>query len=122
MRWSIGAGLTLLLVTTAAVRAGDGPIIGADPRPAPDGPCVEVEIGGERASSLACLNLRLKREVERVQPAANTPPLDAASSAVRVGGIDEAAVRQQLGSNFGKSVVPQRPPPPVFAAPLGRRP
>jgi hypothetical protein len=30
-------------------------------------------------------------------------------------------VQQQYGRNFGVSVVPFRPAPPVFSSPLGRR-
>jgi hypothetical protein len=77
--------------------------------------CVDVEIGGDHA--LNCLNQQLKREVERVNPTLNVPPLDARSSDVRVGNVNEAAIRQQYGSNYGRSVIPFRPPPPVFGVP-----
>jgi hypothetical protein len=77
--------------------------------------CVDVEIGGDHA--LDCLNQQLKREVERVNPTLNVPPLDARSSDVRVGNVNEAAIRQQYGSNYGRSVIPFRPPPPVFFVP-----
>lgn len=77
--------------------------------------CVDVEIGGDRG--FGCLNQQLKREVERVNPTLNLPPLDARSPDVRVGNVNEAAIRQQYGSNYGRSVIPFRPPPAVFVSP-----
>jgi hypothetical protein len=84
-------------------------VIGGQPPRAPiSQQCIEVEIGGDR--SFGCLNQKLKREVERVNPSLNLPPLDARSPDVRVGNVNEAAVRQQYGSNYGRSVIPFRPP------------
>jgi hypothetical protein len=120
------AGLTCFaLLTTVAARAQTPPaavelpaehretIIGGTPSSVTAYErCVDVEIGGDR--SLGCLNQKLKREVERINPSINTPPLDARSPDVRVGNVNEAAVRQQYGSNYGRSVYPFRPPPPTF--------
>jgi hypothetical protein len=80
---------------------------------------VEVEIGGSKAFN--CLNEKLKQQVDRVNPSLNTPPIDARSPDIRVGVVNIPAVQQQYGKNFGVSVVPFRPAPPVFSAPLGRR-
>lgn len=77
--------------------------------------CVEVEIGG--ANALGCLNQKLRREVEKVNPKINLPPLDARSADVRIGNVNEAAVRQQYGPNYGLSVVPFRPPAPAYFVP-----
>jgi hypothetical protein len=71
--------------------------------------CIEVEIGGDQ--QFGCLNQQLKREVDRVTGTPNIPPLDARSPDVRVGNVNEAAVRQQYGPNYGRSVVPFRPIP-----------
>ena len=91
-------------------------IIGGGQPPAPTFErCVDVEIGGD--SALGCLNQKLKREVDRVNPSINLPPLDARSPDVRVGNVNEAAVRQQYGSNYGRSVIPFRPPAPVYVLP-----
>ncbi len=93
-----------------------GTLIGGGQPPAPNFErCVDVQIGGD--SALGCLNQKLKREVERVNPSINLPPLDARSPDVRVGNANEAAVRQQYGSNYGRSVVPFRPPTPTFGVP-----
>jgi hypothetical protein len=88
---------------------------GKQPPTSPFERCVEVEIGGENA--LGCLNQKLRREVDRVNPSLNLPPLDARSSDVRVGNVNEAAVRQQYGSNYGRSAYPFRPPPMNYALP-----
>ncbi len=82
----------------------------------PSGPalerCVEVEIGND--SAFGCLNQKLRREVDRVNPSFNLPPLDARSPDVRIGNINEAAVRQQYGANYGRSAFPYRPPTPIY--------
>ncbi|QPF95202.1 hypothetical protein IC761_15250 [Bradyrhizobium commune] len=70
--------------------------------------CVDVQIGGDTA--FGCLNEKLRREVDKVNPTLNLPPIDARSSDVRVGIGNEAAVRQQLGSNYGRTITPFRPP------------
>ncbi len=91
-------------------------IIGGGPSSAPAFErCVDVEIGS--ASAFGCLNQKLRREVDRVNPSINLPPIDARSPDVRVGNVNEAAVRQQYGSNYGRSAIPFRPPAPVFVLP-----
>jgi hypothetical protein len=71
--------------------------------------CVEVEIGNEKAPSLGCLNRKLKRQVDRVAPSPNGPPLDARSQDTRLGLANSVAVQQQYGPNFGRSAIPYRP-------------
>jgi hypothetical protein len=91
-------------------------IIGGGQPPAPTFErCVDVEIGGDKA--FGCLNQKLKREVDRTNPPINLPPIDAHSPDVRVGNVNEAAVRQQYGSNYGRSVIPFRPAAPILALP-----
>lgn len=96
--------------------AHEGTIIGGNP-PSPSTleRCVDVEIGG--ANAFSCLNQRLKRDVERTNPSFNMPPLDARSPDVRVGNANEAAIREQYGSNYGRSAVPYRPPPQIYVPP-----
>ena len=81
--------------------------------------CVEVEIGGSKAYD--CLNEKLKRKVDQVNPVPNIPPIDAKSQDIKIGVFNEPGVRQQYGQNFGHSIVPFRPPPPTFGGPLGGR-
>jgi hypothetical protein len=119
------ACVVFVMVAPVAAQAPDrstGPserretIIGGSQPPAPTFErCVDVEIGSD--SALGCLNQKLKREVERANPSINLPPLDARSPDVRVGNVNEAAVRQQYGSNYGRSVIPFRPPSPILVLP-----
>jgi hypothetical protein len=77
--------------------------------------CVEVQIGGER--SYSCRNQQMRRDVDRARPTPNVAPLDARSLDVRIGIVNVPAVQQQYGKNFGKSVVPFRPPAPTMSVP-----
>jgi hypothetical protein len=82
--------------------------------------CGDAATGGDQ--SLDCINERLKRQVDRVNPpVTNTPPIDAKSQDLKVGVVNVPAVQQQYGRNFGVSAFPYRPPPPVYVSPLGRR-
>jgi hypothetical protein len=87
----------------------EGTIIGGGTAGASVQRCVDVQIGGD--SAFGCLNEKLRREVDKVNPSLNLPPIDARSSDVRVGNANEAAIRQQYGSNYGRSATPFRPPP-----------
>nr|WP_249132797.1 hypothetical protein [Bradyrhizobium diazoefficiens] len=115
--WIMAIGLVALAGAAAAQSPGPGPI---NPPPAerqgtiiggkPTGSferCLDVQIGNDGA--FGCLNQKLRREVDKVNPSLNLPPVDARSSDVRVGNVNEAAVRQQYGSNYGRSAVPFRP-------------
>lgn len=129
-KWTCNAVLAtcMVLAVTARVAAqtpgsspdpsGDRPgiIVGGGARPAPTFErCVEVQIGSDGA--FGCLNQKLRREVDRVNPSINLPPIDARSPDVRVGNVNEAAVRQQYGSNYGLSAFPYRPPAPNLVLP-----
>jgi hypothetical protein len=67
------------------------------------------------------LNQQLKRKVDETNSAASTPPLDARSPDTKTGVVNIPGVQQQYGKNFGISVIPYRPGPPVYAPPLGPR-
>jgi hypothetical protein len=77
--------------------------------------CVDVEIGGEH--SFGCLNEKLKRKVDQVNPVMNVPPVDAHSPSTEIGLFNDPALREQYGQNYGKSVMPYRPAAPVFTSP-----
>jgi hypothetical protein len=81
----------------------------AIPQALAQGTCVEVEIGGEKTPNLSCLNQLLQKQVESVQATGNVAPLDASSPAIKLGGYNETALKQQYGPNYGKSVIPWRP-------------
>ena len=91
----------------------------AQANPADTGPCVDVQVGNERVADLDCINRQLRLHVEREHGTpALSPPIDARSPSTAVGTANQAAAEQMMGSAFGKSGQPQRPPPPVFVAPL----
>jgi hypothetical protein len=96
-------------------------IIGGQPPPRPmvQERCIDVEIGGSR--SFGCLNQTLKRDVEKVNPSINLPPIDARSGDTKIGVVNLPGVQQQYGQNYGRSVVPFRLPPPAFSSPMNRR-
>lgn len=100
---NIVAGVFVVIAALAA----------ADARAAERGsnaPCVDVEIGRDRATSLECLNADIQRRVEyeRNAPTINAP-LDARSPAHRVGVANEEAAHEKMGNSFGSSAQPQRP-------------
>ncbi|MFK4497506.1 hypothetical protein ABIF86_001797 [Bradyrhizobium japonicum] len=132
LHWSARAGgralATGLVALAAAGGAGaqsanpgnppverQGTIIGGQATKSTYERCVDVQIGNE--SAFGCINQQLKREVNKVNPSLNLPPVDARSSDVRVGNPNEAAIRQQYGSNYGRSAVPFRPSAPTIVPP-----
>jgi hypothetical protein len=100
----------------AAKGGGGTGAAGATSAPAGTDKCAEVEIGSSRA--MDCLNQKLKREVDRVNPTMNLPPVDARSPDTKIGVVNIPGVQQQYGKNFGVSAVPFRPAPPTFSSPL----
>ena len=131
--------VTVAITAAMSARAEDRKmlpeiVVGAPPPAAASGPgqpsalsasggtherCVDVSIGGDR--SFGCLNEKLKRQVDKVNPVRNIPPIDAKSSDLKVGVVNMPGVQQQYGRNFGVSAVPYRPAAPVLALPTGHR-
>ena len=75
--------------------------------------CVDVQIGAER--TLDCLNDEFRQRTERLRSLPTLAPLDARSQDIRIGTVNQAALRQQYGKNLGLSVVPYRPSPFALA-------
>ncbi|HYZ31942.1 MAG TPA: hypothetical protein VE684_06620 [Crenalkalicoccus sp.] len=84
--------------------------------------CVDVRVGQENYYD--CLNRQLRESVPPAasrRSAADVPyPVDSPPN--QLGGFTLQGTRQQLGDNFGRSVVPQRPPQDFGPAPLVRSP
>lgn len=80
--------------------------------------CARAESGSRLA--LDCLNLKLKQEVDQINPGLTTPsaPLDARSADTKIGLVNIPAVQQQYGQNFGISVFPYRPAPLIYGSPI----
>ena len=83
--------------------------------------CVTVQDAGASSTDFNCLNAELAAVVDD-QAARNASlqlVVDAAApaSAPAMGLYNQAATRERLGSSFGHSVIPQRPPQ-VYSNPL----
>ena len=68
---------------------------------------------------LNCLNRQMRRQADHVNAPVISAPLGANSPDIKIGIVNLPAVQQQYGQNFGKSVIPFRPPPLTFAPALG---
>ncbi|KAB7776701.1 hypothetical protein [Xanthomonas sp. LMG 12460] len=87
--------------------------------PPPATPCVQVRVGEDVAGHLDCLNQALQAAATRARPAAS--PLTRAATALdplQRGQPTPAALRQRYGTAYGRSLQPQRPPPPAFSTPF----
>ncbi len=72
--------------------------------------CVDVKVG--TSQSYACLNQRLGAVARQAHEAVqDDAPYSAASPSNVTGQFNQDATRERLGSNFGRSVTPQRPAP-----------
>jgi hypothetical protein len=76
--------------------------------------CVQVQVAGQKPSPFNCLNQQLQQDVQGTGATQPHLPLVATSPSNQVGTFNEQGVAEQYGQNFGKSVVPYRPPAPVF--------
>lgn len=132
IRVAIAAAIILMvLVLLARAQAQTSlPEITVSPPPQPPKSVLPPEQNGkgegaaageakDKDRALEQLNEQLKRKVDETNPVLNTPPLDARSPDIKTGVVNIPAVKQQYGKNFGNSVIPYRPPPPVFTPPLG---
>ena len=117
--------LLIMIVAATSAWAEDRPltlpeiVVGGERAASPAAVCwVEVQVGSSWAFN--CLNQKLKRQVDSVNPSMNVAPLDARSGDTKVGVINIPGVQQQYGRNFGISVFPYRPASPTFTSPIGR--
>ena len=71
--------------------------------------CVDVQVGS--AQSYNCLNQQFKSAARNAQRFSSdgSAPYNATSPGNVTGQFNEDATRNRLGSNFGKSVTPERP-------------
>jgi len=106
----------LALLALAAPAAAEEP---------PGRACIDLRIGEERYYD--CLNRLLRESVPARRLSAADAPWNATTApAYAIGGFNQQATRQMLGSSFGRAVVPERPPaalppPPLAQAGTARR-
>jgi hypothetical protein len=89
-------------------------------------PCVAVDIAGHKAGDADCAAQKLQDAARQAQDRAKDQPVPNVASATspdtQIGVANQAATKQRLGDNFGKSVLPQRPtPPPPTPSPFARQ-
>lgn len=106
-------------VVVAESRQIAGPQQGADEAVS----CVSVEVNGQRAPALDCLNERLARAVRPHNPDGETTSEAIANRpSNQLGMFNYSATSIRMGNTFGTSVNAQRPPTPVpFNPALGPR-
>jgi hypothetical protein len=80
--------------------------------------CVQVHIQGQKPNPYDCLNQQLQSQVQGNNQSSPSLPLGANSPSNEVGTFNEQGLKEQYGQNFGKSVVPYRPPAPIFSSPV----
>jgi hypothetical protein len=80
--------------------------------------CVQVQIQGQKPNPYDCLNQQLQSQIQGGNQASPNVPLGANSPSNAVGTFNEQGLKEQYGQNFGKSVVPYRPPAPSFSSGL----
>lgn len=78
--------------------------------------CVDVRVGDQR--SYDCINSALARVARAAHGPTDPGTLSATSPPQAVGTFDRAATAERMGNTFGRSVLSQRPPRPVYLSPL----
>ena len=111
-RWFTRLAFPILAAGLAAATS-QRPARAAD---APAQTCVDVRIGDQR--SYDCLDQQLARQAQQSHTPAAIPPLSAGSPALSVGGFNQGATQERLGTSFGHSVIPQRPAPAQYPSAL----
>jgi hypothetical protein len=74
--------------------------------------CVDVQVG--TAQSYDCINQKLQAiSREAHQPPSSAAPDIGTIPANQTGQFNENAIRDRLGANYGKSVIPPQPAPNI---------
>jgi hypothetical protein len=119
-----GIGATLLVGLSAAAQTTSGnggvtlPGSGGRPATGSSQTCVQVQIQGQKPNPYDCLNQQMQQQVQGTGSASPSLPLTSSSPSNKTGTFNEQGLREQYGPNFGKSVIPYRPPPPTFSSGL----
>ncbi|PTB22840.1 hypothetical protein C9I57_01080 [Trinickia symbiotica] len=80
--------------------------------------CIDAEVNGQRALSYDCLSAQLKpKEAPRAGASETAAESAAKGPSNRVGTFNLSAERNRFGTNWGKSITPQRPAQPVVVPP-----
>jgi hypothetical protein len=103
MKHSVGIALRVLLISAAVLPArADGQT------------CVQVTLNGQKPPAYNCLNQQMQSLALGAQAAPPALPVTANAPSNQVGTFNQQGIAEQYGQNFGKSVIPYRPPAPVM--------
>lgn len=101
-------------ITLAGLVFALAPLLAVAEEGTPQGSCISAEVNGYKALSYDCLTQRLTNpqgaEAARRNQAAMQVPIER-RPANQLGLATPAATGVRMGSNFGQSVLPQRPAP-----------
>ncbi|CAB3761899.1 hypothetical protein GQ57_09580 [Burkholderia sp. MSh2] len=122
MRRSVVATVVCLLPAAAAHAQGGhaaGSAASAAASAAAAKPvCVDAEVDGRRALSYDCLSQQLKPKADPQAGASQTDSERLSKQpSNRLGTFNLSTERNRFGSNWGRSVTPQRPDAPVAVPP-----
>jgi hypothetical protein len=107
-----------MAICVMAVLSIATPALSQETAKAKPAPCVDVEIGQDRAAALNCMNDAIRAQVEHTQGTPSfSAPTDARSPGNQVGTFNNQAAQQQMGNAYGVSSKPQRPKA-VFLSPV----
>lgn len=99
-------------------RAAAGAAAPARPGSAAKPVCVDAEVDGKRALSYDCLSQQLKPTAEPQAGASQTDSERLSKQpSNRLGTFNLSTEQNRFGSNWGRSVTPQRPDAPVAVPP-----
>ncbi|VWC42198.1 hypothetical protein BLA13014_06979 [Burkholderia aenigmatica] len=122
-RSGIATIVCLLLAAGAHAQGGRAAASAAVPAPASPGSaakpvCVDAEVDGKRALSYDCLSQQLKPKADPQAGASQTDSERLSKQpSNRLGTFNLSTERNRFGSNWGRSVTPQRPDAPVAVPP-----
>ena len=118
--WILVVAVWIGAALPASAQRAVGPPEGAATAAPSKRVCVDAEVDGVRALSYDCLSQQLApASVAGGASAANPTQALATGPSNRTGTFNYSAESIRFGSNWGKSVTPQRPQPPQ-AVPLPR--
>ncbi|MDB5406570.1 MAG: hypothetical protein JWL84_1482 [Rhodospirillales bacterium] len=116
------AGVLLVLTQLAIVERGHAGEATPQSAPARSGtaasggvaaqstmPCVEVQIGNDRAGWLDCVNQQLRQSASEQRLPQLPAPYGTNAPPTQLGLFNESAERERMGNAFGHSVHAQRP-------------
>ncbi|KVH63993.1 hypothetical protein WS89_08040 [Burkholderia sp. MSMB1072] len=113
-----GVAAIACLLLAAGAHAQGGRSTAAEPGSAAKPVCVDAEVDGKRALSYDCLSEQLKPKAEPQAGASQTDSERLSKQpSNRLGTFNLSTERNRFGSNWGKSVTPQRPNAPVAVPP-----